>query len=147
MIVSDAFRYEAAQELTEQLNGKYRHQRGAVGAAWGTAVLYRARHGGPAAAQGRWNTTRAAAIRVDGLPCGSLEQRGKVLESVRGVAVKAEAFMAMKKDEGRAFIKPYRVIYVYHNQVDAVGDSASTEDHTFDAVRTRPSTELARLGR
>ncbi len=43
--------------------------------------------------------------------------------------------MAMKKDEGRAFIKPYRVVYVYHNQVDAVGDSASTEDHTFDAVR------------
>ena len=74
-------------------------------------------------------------IRVDGLPCSSLEQRSKVLASVEGIAVKAEAFMGMKKDEGRAFIKPYRVVYIYHNQIDAVGDSASTEDHTFDAVR------------
>jgi uncharacterized protein (TIGR02687 family) len=44
--------------------------------------------------------------------------------------------MAMKKEEGREFIKPYRVVYIYHNQVDAVGDSAQTEDHTFAAVRT-----------
>ena len=36
------------------------------------------------------------------------------------MAVKADVFMAMKKDEGRAFIKPYRVVYVYHNQIDAV---------------------------
>jgi uncharacterized protein (TIGR02687 family) len=77
----------------------------------------------------------AGAIRVDGLPCASLEQRGKVLEGVQGVAVKADVFMAMKKDEGRAFVKPYRVVYVYHNQVDAVGDSASTEEQTFAAVR------------
>jgi uncharacterized protein (TIGR02687 family) len=57
------------------------------------------------------------------------------MEAVQGVAVKADAFMAMKKDEGRAFIKPYRVVYVYHDQIDATGDSASTEDHTFTAVR------------
>ena len=43
--------------------------------------------------------------------------------------------MAMKKDEGRAFVKPYRVVYVYHDQVDAVGDKAATEGQTFGAVR------------
>jgi uncharacterized protein (TIGR02687 family) len=52
--------------------------------------------------------------------------------------------MGLKKDEGRSFIKPYRVVYIYHNQVDAVGDSAFTEDHTFDAVR-KAIDELADL--
>ena len=45
-------------------------------------------------------------IQVDGLPCSSLDLRKKVLESVNGIAIKAEEFMGMKKDDGRNFIKP-----------------------------------------
>ena len=48
----------------------------------------------------------------------------------------------MKKDQGRAFVSHHRVIYVYHNQVDAIGDTASTEAQTFQAVRTA-ITEIA----
>jgi len=33
-------------------------------------------------------------------------------------------------------VSRHRVIYVYHNQVDAIGDTASTEAQTFQAVRT-----------
>jgi uncharacterized protein (TIGR02687 family) len=44
--------------------------------------------------------------------------------------------MAMKKDEGREYIKPYQVIYIYHDQIDAIGDKAATEASTFDAART-----------
>lgn len=134
VIISDAFRYEAAQELTEQLNGKYRLD-ATLSAQLGVLPSYTGLGMAALLPHGTIDYTESGAIRVDGLPCGSLEQRGKILESVQGVAVKADTFMAMKKDEGRAFIKPYRVVYVYHNQVDAVGDSAATEDHAFDAVR------------
>ena len=134
VIVSDAFRYEAAQELADQLNGKYRFD-AALSAQLGVLPSYTGLGMAALLPHKALDYSEGGAIRVDGLPCGSLEQRGKVLESVQGVAVKADAFMAMKKDEGRAFVKPYRVVYVYHNQVDAMGDSASTEDHTFDAVR------------
>jgi uncharacterized protein (TIGR02687 family) len=134
VIVSDAFRYEAAQELTEQLNGQYRLD-ATLSAQLGVLPSYTGLGMAALLPHGTIDYTESGAIRVDGLPCGSLEQRGKILESVQGVAVKADTFMAMKKDEGRAFIKPYRVVYVYHNQVDAVGDSAATEDHAFDAVR------------
>ena len=48
----------------------------------------------------------------------------------------------MKKEQGRAFVSGHRVVYVYHNQVDAIGDTASTEAQTFQAVRTA-ITELA----
>ena len=63
------------------------------------------------------------AVLVDGRPTSGIANRQKILESVDGMAVNAEKFMAMKKDEGREFIKPYRVVYVYHNQIDAIGDT------------------------
>ncbi len=134
VIVSDAFRYEAAQELAEHLNAKYRFD-AELSAQLGVLPSYTGLGMAALLPHDLLEYTEGGAIRVNGLPCSSLEQRGKVLESVQGVAVKAESFMAMKKDEGRAFIKPYRAVYVYHNQVDAVGDSASTEEQTFAAVR------------
>lgn len=132
VIISDAFRCEAARELTEQLNGKYRFD-AEVSAQLGVLSSYTGLGMAALLPHKALDYSESGAIRVDGLPCSALEQRSKVLECVQGVAVKAETFMAMKKDEGRAFVKPYRVVYVYHNQVDAVGDSASIEDHTFDA--------------
>ena len=134
VIVSDAFRYEAARELTEQLNGRYRIdarlavQLGVLPSYTGLGMAALLPH--------RTLDYDAGGLpRLDGQPCGSLEQRGKLLAAVPGVAVKAEAFMAMKKDEGRAFVKPYRVIYIYHDQVDAIGDKHNTEGQTFQAVR------------
>ncbi len=44
--------------------------------------------------------------------------------------------MAMKKDEGREFVKDRRVVYVYHDIVDKIGDDAGTESRTFEGVRT-----------
>jgi uncharacterized protein (TIGR02687 family) len=75
-------------------------------------------------------------ILVDGKPSGSLEQRGDVLNTVEGMACKANDLVAMKKDDGRDLVSQYRVIYVYHNTVDAMGESASTEEKTFQGVRT-----------
>ena len=43
--------------------------------------------------------------------------------------------MSMSKDKGREFVKQYRVIYIYHDQIDAIGDKAVSESNTFEAVR------------
>ena len=43
--------------------------------------------------------------------------------------------MAKKKEEGPEFVKDKRVVYIYHNTVDAVGDDGKTEGDTFEAVR------------
>ena len=45
-----------------------------------------------------------------------------ILQAVGGMACKADDLMAKKKDEGREFVKDKRVVYIYHNTVDAVGD-------------------------
>jgi hypothetical protein len=53
----------------------------------------------------------------------------------KATAIRAADLLTLGKEESRSLIRDYDVVYVYHNQVDAVGDSASTEEHTFDAVR------------
>ena len=50
VLISDAFRYEAAAELVDELNGKYRFKASLGGRAGRTAELHRAGHGGAAAA-------------------------------------------------------------------------------------------------
>jgi len=134
VIISDALRFEIAQELNGLLNGKYRFD-AELSAQLGVLPSYTGLGMAALLPHQALDYDEGGTVRVDGLPCGSLEQRGRVLEAVQGVAVRAEVFMAMKKDEGRAFVKPYRVVYVYHDQVDAVGDKAATEGQTFGAVR------------
>ena len=135
VIISDAFRYEAAQELTQVLNGTYRFEADLT-SQLGVVPSYTAL--GMASLLPHQTLTYHAngSVLVDGQAAASLEQRSAVLGVVGGVAIRADELLAMKKDQGRAFVSGHRVIYVYHNQVDAIGDTASTEAQTFQAVRT-----------
>jgi uncharacterized protein (TIGR02687 family) len=135
VIISDAFRYEAAQELTQVLNGTYRFEADLT-SQLGVLPSYTAL--GMASLLPHQSLTYHdnGSVLVDGHATASLEQRSAVLGAVNGVAIRAEELLAMKKDQGRAFVSRHRVIYVYHNQVDAIGDTASTEAQTFQAVRT-----------
>ena len=62
------------------------------------------------------------------------------------MAVKANLLLAMKKEEGREFIAGKRLVYVYHDEIDARGDKAATEEDTFEAVR-KTIREIAELVR
>ncbi|MDP3457033.1 BREX-1 system phosphatase PglZ type A [Methyloversatilis sp.] len=135
VLISDAFRYEAAAELAEELNGKYRFK-ASLGAMLGVLPSYTALGMAALLPHERLGYKGGGEVMVDGKSCAGLEQRGKILAEHSGVAIRAEDLLAMNKDAGREFVKPWRVVYVYHNQVDAVGDSASTESQTFAAVRT-----------
>lgn len=146
VIISDAFRYEAAQELTTELNGKYRFeatlssQLGVLPShtALGMASLlphktlaYRVLPNG------------GTDVLVDGKSSIASERDG-ILQAVGGAACKYDELMAKKKDDGREFVKDKRVVYIYHNTVDSVGDDGKTEGHTFEAVR-RAIDELAAI--
>ncbi len=74
-------------------------------------------------------------VLVDGKLCSSLQQRSDVLTKYNGIAIKAEELIALKKDDGREFVRNKNVVYIYHNTIDAMGDSASTESQTVNAVR------------
>jgi len=79
---------------------------------------------------------------VDDKPTSLTEQRDEILKAVAGMACKSTDLLALKKEQGRDFVKDRRVVYVYHNTIDAVGES--TDEKTFGAVRTAID-ELAAL--
>lgn len=136
VVISDAFRYEVAEELSREINSKYRlkavleSQLGVLPSYTGLGMAALLPHKAI-----DYKISASTDIMVDGQPTASIEQRAKILSSVQGTAIKAEDLMAMNKDQGREFVKPWRVIYIYHNQIDTVGDSAASESKTFHAVR------------
>jgi uncharacterized protein (TIGR02687 family) len=141
VIISDAFRYEAAQELATELNGKYRFE-ATMTSQLGVLPSYTAL-GMASLLPHKTLAYKDKDVLVDGKSSVAGE-RSAILQAVGGVACKAEELMAKKKEEGREFIKDKRAVYIYHNTVDSVGDDAKTEGHTFQAVR-RAIEELAAL--
>jgi uncharacterized protein (TIGR02687 family) len=143
VIISDAFRYEAAQELTQALNGTYRFE-ATLASQLGVVPSYTALGMASLLPHQTLSFKPNGDILVDGKPTSSTEQRGAILDGVEGIACKADELVAMKKEQGREFVAGKRIVYIYHDTVDAIGDKAATEEKTFKAVRTAIS-ELASL--
>lgn len=135
VIISDAFRYEAARELLLDLNGKYRFK-ASLEPMLGVLPSYTALGMAALLPHSAVGYKPGGEVTVDSKPTAGLENRDTILGGYQGIALKADEVMAMKKDEGRERIRGKRVIYIYHNEIDAAGDSASTEADTFRAVRS-----------
>ena len=145
VIISDAMRYEVAEELTGYLNGTYRVQ-AKLSSQLGVLPSYTALGMASLLPHSKLEYTEKGDVLADGKPTASLEQRNGILSTRGGMAVKADQLLAMKKEEGRKFIAGKRLVYIYHDEIDARGDKAATEGDTFEAVR-KTIRELADLVR
>lgn len=134
VIISDAFRYEAANELNELLKGRYRMD-SELSAVLGVLPSYTGLGMASLLPHESLSYNAKGDVLADGKPVASTETRNKQLATVEGMACQARDLSAMKAEEAREFTKGKRVVYIYHNVVDARGDSASTESETFEAVR------------
>ena len=145
VIISDAMRYEVAEELTGYLNGTYRLQAKLL-SQLGVLPSYTALGMASLLPHSKLEYTEKGDVLADGKPTASLEQRNGILSTRGGMAVKADQLLVMKKEEGREFIAGKRLVYIYHDEIDARGDKAATEGDTFEAVR-KTIQELANLVR
>jgi uncharacterized protein (TIGR02687 family) len=134
VIISDAFRYEAAKELAQQLNGKYRFE-ATISSQLGVLPSYTSLGMASLLPHDTLRYKNNADVLVDDKPTASTEQRNEILQNVGGMVCKSEDLLAMRQLEGRELVKGKRVVYVYHGTVDAIGDKLATEDKTFTAVR------------
>ena len=133
VIISDAFRYEAAVELTKKLNSKYR-VKAELSAMLGVLPSYTSLGMASLLPHEHIEYSDKGDVLVDGKPIDGTEARSKQLAKVQGMAVQAKILRAMKQDEARELTEGKRVVYIYHNVIDARGDTASTESETFSAV-------------
>jgi uncharacterized protein (TIGR02687 family) len=139
VVISDAFRYEAAEELARELNSRNR-VKARLDAMLGVLPSYTALGMAsllPHQKMAYKTTDKANAplgVTVDGMPTATLEQRSAVLAKHGGVAIGRDDLMEKGKEKGREFVKPYPLVYVYHDRIDAIGDKLGTETKTFEAT-------------
>ena len=74
-------------------------------------------------------------VLADDVLCDNLAGRQTVLQKhqANGVCVQFDDIKGLKKNELRDIFTGMQVVYVYHNQIDARGDKANTEDEVFVA--------------
>src|SRR5690606_5667117 len=77
-------------------------------------------------------------VLVDSKDSAGLENRKKIIEPFveESIAVHFQDVLAMNKAGRRETFKGKKLVYLYHDTIDAMGDKASTEMYTFDAVET-----------
>ena len=74
-------------------------------------------------------------VLADDVLCNDLAGREKVLQQHQenGICVRFDEIKGLKKNELRDIFTGKQLVYVYHNQIDARGDKATTEDEVFVA--------------
>ncbi len=139
VIISDALRYEVAQELTLSINAEKRFK---AELATQLGVLPSYTQLGMAALlphqELSYESGQGSAVYVDGQSTQGLDNRNSVLETVKGMgmAVNSKELMGWSNQEGRDKVRDTSVVYIYHDTIDAIGDKLSTEAKTFEACRT-----------
>lgn len=140
VVVSDALRYEVAQELGELIQHETRCscELDAVQSVFpsitkcGMSALL------PAGTYRMEEGDRGLEALVDGNVLGGTEARQKQLRSryPGAVAVRYGDFINhMTASERKELVADATVVYIYHNAIDAMGDKQETESKTFDACR------------
>ena len=139
VVISDAMRYEVGEELLRRIReqDKFDAQIEPILASLpsytqlGMASLLPHE-------QLAISDAEKAIVSIDGNPTSGLENRKKVLASNthgdRTVTWQATDFLELKSLDAKEIIRDHDVLYIYHNVIDARGDSAKTEEQVFEAV-------------
>lgn len=72
-------------------------------------------------------------VFADGQRTDSTEYRNKILSQFGCAAVQAKEVLAFSSDELREIMKANKCLYIYHNQIDFIGDKRETEKNVFKA--------------
>jgi uncharacterized protein (TIGR02687 family) len=135
VVISDALRYEVAQELVQHMNSKSRFKASLDGML-GVLPSYTAL--GMAALLPHktlaYKESSNLDVLADGHTVATLDQRNEHLKSFGGLAIKAEDLMGLGKEKGRELVRDQRLVYIYHDRIDMTGDKQASETKTFEAA-------------
>lgn len=148
VIISDALRYEVAEEFTRRIDAESRFT-ASVNAQLGVLPSYTQL--GMAALlpheQIAFNTKSAHAlddglVLVDDHASSGTGNRNAILQTHNGHAIQAKDLLAMNTSEARELVKSCNVLYVYHDEIDKEGDKGD-EDKVFSACESTIKTLIA----
>lgn len=136
VIISDGLRYEAGKELFQRLmeekrfNGSLSAMQTALpsNTALGMAALL---------PHEQLMIQSSGKVDVDGLTSESIEKRNEILQRIgsgKSLAIGYDIVNQMSRTELRSVFSGKKLIYIYHNRIDAIGDQRITENDVFSAV-------------
>lgn len=139
VIISDAFRYEIADELKQKIRQEDRFSAELTPML---SMLPSYTQLGMAALLPHQKLSLAedgkGSVIIDGTSTQGTEQRHKILNNAlngRGLAIQSDKFKQMGRPERRELFKDNDVIYFYHNRIDHTGDKLKSEGEAFVAAQ------------
>lgn len=134
VVISDALRYEVADELASKIRGENKYD-AKIEAVLGVLPSY-TQLGMASLLPHKTlaHSENGEHVLVDGQPSYGTANRSKILSSVGGTAIQATDFLKMKPSERRDLYAAHQVLYVFHDTIDATGDKAVSEHRTFKAA-------------
>ncbi|WP_010632731.1 BREX-1 system phosphatase PglZ type A [Sporolactobacillus vineae] len=139
VIISDAFRYEAGQELTDRLNQEKKGL-AELSAMQSTLPSYTAL-GMPAllphhSLSYQGNSQKEPEILLDQMTTIGTYARNLILQKrvKESLAIQAQDLRDMRQQEMRQKFQSLKVVYIYHNRIDASGDHPASETEVFAAT-------------
>ncbi|MCC8357952.1 MAG: BREX-1 system phosphatase PglZ type A [Oscillospiraceae bacterium] len=134
VIISDAMRYEVGRELFLRMQDD---PKSTVKLDAMLSVLPSYTRLGMAALLPHRTLTMTEDYKIlaDDTPCDSLAGRQTVLQRycADSACVQFDEIKTASREKMRSVLSGKQVVYIYHNQIDARGDKANTEDEVFVA--------------
>lgn len=135
VVISDALRYEAAKELCDQLNIE---RKASTEITFMQGVIPSFTKLGMASLLPHKNIEldEQMNVIVNGINSLTTANREKILLQYHpdAIAVQYDDIIDMNRKKFRELFSGKKLIYIYHNQIDAKGDHAATEREVFQAV-------------
>ncbi|MFZ6028022.1 MAG: PglZ domain-containing protein [Chloroflexota bacterium] len=137
MIISDALRYEIADELLRRVRCEDRYDAELEAML---AMLPSYTQLGMAAllpnAQIALAEDQSGYVLMDGISSAGTAARDKILKQAvpRSLAIRSEEFLTQNHDANRDTLRDHDIIYLYQNQIDDAGDKRESEERIFEAV-------------
>ncbi|MDO5135221.1 MAG: BREX-1 system phosphatase PglZ type A [Eubacteriales bacterium] len=134
VIISDALRYEVGMTLFEVLQSDEKCT--ATMKAMASTLPSITQYGMAALLPHKTlELLEDYSVRIDGQKVDTLEQRQAILQKYKEASrcVQYDEIKNMSVADLRSIFTRQEVVYIYHNQIDARGDKANTENEVFDA--------------
>ena len=136
VIISDAFRYEVAQELVKRLEADQNCE-AHFDAMMGSLPSYTQVGMAQLLPHDTIHMTENYEILLDGESTTGTVAREKILQkdNAKASAIQYEDIRSKKAGELKEYSAGKEVIYIYHNKIDAKGEAQTSEHHVFDACQ------------
>ena len=140
VIISDAFRYEAGEEMVSRIRQEDRYE-AKLNHALSSLPSYTQLGMASLLPQSKEYPLRLAdskgTVFMGELSTQGTDNRDKVLKAIHGErasAIQAKELLEMNQTNSRELLKANDVLYIYHNRIDHAGDKMQSEGEAFEAT-------------